>query len=75
MFKLEMDTNNAAFQSDREGVADENSEIARILREVADDFDYRPGYKGHADTSIENNKHNIIDFNGNVVGHFQLTQD
>ena len=65
MFKLEMDTNNAAFQSDREGGPEGNSEIARLLCAVAADVNFGSDF----------DKHGIVDFNGNVVGHYQLTQD
>lgn len=59
MFKLEIDTGNAAFDNDGEG--DCHGEVARILRDLADKIE---GGHGHG---------NLHDINGNRVGNFTLT--
>ena len=56
-FTLSFDTNNAAFDIDM------NSEIARILRDLAERIEY--------DDVVQQNKH-VRDINGNIVGTYEL---
>lgn len=61
MFKLEIDTGNAAFDNDGDG--DRHGEVARILRELADRIE------------AGNRNGQIYDVNGNHVGSFTLTSE
>ena len=61
MFKLEMKTGNAAFAdpyTGEESSWDECHEVARILREIAEDIDNGKRYGS------------CIDYNGNNVGKY-----
>lgn len=73
MFRLEMDTDNYAFhEGETHGTfADmecETQEIARILRQVADDVE-RAGAEGNYFR-----KCSLIDYNGNKVGKCWTTR-
>jgi len=55
---IRMRTANAAFQED----GGERYEIARILRELADDIEYCDGVKDRS----------LLDYNGNVIGSVEI---
>lgn len=57
MFKVRIETKNAAFDSDDEGGEAKRVEVARILRELADRFEQG------SEASIP-----LFDANGNKVG-------
>ena len=59
MFRIEIDTENDAFAAND---GDATIEVARILRELADDVE-RHGGPGSG-------KHRIRDLNGNTVGTY-----
>lgn len=61
MFRLEIETTNAAFGDDPG--ADRERELARILREVA----------ARAETGQTSGA--VHDYNGNTVGTWKLTDD
>ncbi len=61
MFKLEIGTDNAAFERDLDGG---RSHVAHILRTVADDLE---AGAGHEEYGV------VADTNGNSIGHYALT--
>lgn len=61
MFTLHISTTNAAFAEDG------HSEIARLLRDVAD--------KIATHGVVTNEVHRLRDVNGNAVGHFRLVEE
>jgi hypothetical protein len=64
MFTLTFKTGGAAFCSPMTGEEDKyfaSEEVARILREIADELDSHSRYHGK-----------IMDLNGNSIGEFEL---
>jgi hypothetical protein len=57
MFRLTIETDNAAFEDD--------GELARILRRLADKVDAVPAGWDHG---------NVMDTNGNNVGEWEMTR-
>lgn len=62
-FTLEIDCDNDAFQPSPA------AELARILREVAEDLD------SDAANDADPTMHTIMDANGNTCGYYELTED
>ncbi len=60
MFDLNINTANAAFTEDENGVG-AGYEVARILRELAEKIEYQSSGKG-----------SVQDYNGNTVGKWEL---
>lgn len=60
MFKLEIETDNAAFEDGG------NEELARILRKLADRITFG--------TYDEDDNGALLDINGNKVGDWELTR-